>query len=503
MTIDMFIGENADGDQLQLEIFRRKYLQMLDPDEITYPMEWFIKLPTTQKWIYDHMFNPEKIPVSPYPPYAYRILKRLLSVLEAAMKDPEEDKAKNEMESIQEKRPVTYTAPVLGCNPPTVTILEAPNLLSSNGDTGNRTWDAALFLATFLFTNGRHLVQDKSVLELGAGLGFVSIFCGKHLGAKHVLVTDASEAVLCTAQQNAELNEIDNVVKTAVLEWGTPDSDQVFRSGSGAVSYDLVLGSDMLYEPSDFPALMSTLQDLFFNYPKAQMLISSAVRREETLETFIEACKENSFYVERVKIDPLPEKEQLGFFHSTFFEIQIYLITKRRQLMTNGREFLDLIIANSKKGSEGSVLQATALLPNMVGLYPNTHTISEITEPTHVRDILNHGYHWLRVSMSEHRNPLDIPLDQPCAIYHACCTITTPEFINFDLADGKGYWRIPFVFTEGPGLTAAMGLLMSAFDIKLSGRDWPLIGEGVGAGRGDLFVRALLFGEEFDAICRP
>ncbi|KAL8847678.1 MAG: hypothetical protein Q9221_007280 [Calogaya cf. arnoldii] len=385
----MSIGENSEGDQLQLEMFRRKYLQMLDPDEITYPMEWFIKLPTTQKWIYDHMFNPEKIPVLPYPPYAYRILKRLLSVLEAAMKDPEEDeisddlancfaemlaqKTNNETESIQEKRPVTYTAPVLGCNPPTVTILEAPNLLSSNGDTGNRTWDAALFLATFLLTKGRHFVQDKSVLELGAGLGFVSILCGKHLGAKHVLVTDASEAVLCTAQQNAELNEIDNIVKTSVLEWGTPDSEQVFRSGSGAVSYDLILGADILYEPSDFPALISTLQDFFFNYPKAQMLISSAVRREETLETFLDACsesllqchcfwgvfssismtEENSFHVERVTIDPLPEQEQLGFFHSTFFEIHIYLITKRRQLMTNGREFLDLIIANSKKGSEG------------------------------------------------------------------------------------------------------------------------------------------------------
>ena len=63
--------------------------------------------------------------------------------------------------------------------------------------------------------------------------------------------------------------------------------------------------------------------------------------------------EENSFHVERVTIDPLPEQEQLGFFHSTFFEIHIYLITKRRQLMTNGREFLDLIIANSKKGSEG------------------------------------------------------------------------------------------------------------------------------------------------------
>ncbi len=161
-------------------------------------------------------------------------------------------RSSDSMESIQEKRPVTYTAPVLYSNPPTVTILEAPNLLSSNGDTGNRTWDAALFLATFLFADGRHFVENKSVLELGAGLGFVSVLCGKHLGAKHVVVTDASEAVLNTAQQNAKLNEVDGIFKTAVLEWGTPNIDQVLRSVDETVSYDLVLGSDMVgYQSTD------------------------------------------------------------------------------------------------------------------------------------------------------------------------------------------------------------------------------------------------------------
>ncbi|KAL8750154.1 MAG: hypothetical protein Q9199_007250 [Rusavskia elegans] len=376
----MSIGENLEGNQLQLEMFRRKYLQMLDPDEINYPMEWFIKLPTTQKWIFDHMFNPEKMKVLPYPPYAFRILKKLLSVLEAAMDDPEEDeisddlancfagmlvkKAKDEMESIQEKRPVTYTAPVMSSDPPTVTILEAPNLLSSNGDTGNRTWDAALFLATFLSTDGRHFVQDKSILELGAGLGFVSVFCGKHLGARHVLVTDASEGVLCTAQQNAELNGIDDIVNTSVLQWGTQDVDRVYQNGSDAVSYDLILGSDMLYEPRDFPALMSTLQDLFAHYPKLQMLISSAVRREETLESFLDSCNENFFHVERVLIDPRPEEEQLGFFHSTFFEIHIYLIAKKCRLMTNGREFLDLMLGDDKNtGGPKTCVSATTGQP--------------------------------------------------------------------------------------------------------------------------------------------
>ncbi|KAL8777406.1 MAG: hypothetical protein Q9213_007878 [Squamulea squamosa] len=277
---------------------------MIDPEEINYPLERLIKMPRVQRWIYDHMFNQENVSI--YAPYAFRVLKKLLFILEAAIEDPEEDEILDDLancfasmltkttedglESIQKKRPVTYTAPVADANAPTVTILEAPNLLSSNGDTGNRTWDAALVLATFLFGDGRHFVQNKSILELGAGLGFVSVLCGKHLEARRVLITDASEPVLCTAQQNIEMNGVGEIVRTAVLEWGTPDLNRALRSEDEAISYDLVLGSDMLYEPRDFPALMSTLQDLFSRYSKIQVLISSAIRREATLESFLIAC---------------------------------------------------------------------------------------------------------------------------------------------------------------------------------------------------------------------
>ncbi len=182
-------------------------------------------------------------------------------------------KAKDGLELIQEKRPVTYTAPVLSGDPPTVTILEAPNLLTSNGDTGNRTWDAALFLATFLSTDGRHFVQDKSILELGAGLGFVSVLCGKHLGARHVLVTDASEGVLYTAQQNARLNGIDDIVNTSVLEWGTQDVDRVYHNGDEAVSYDLLLGSDMVCHNNSRDGGLYLSVDTFSLFSKRQCLL--------------------------------------------------------------------------------------------------------------------------------------------------------------------------------------------------------------------------------------
>lgn len=151
---------------------------------------------------------------------------------------------------MQEKCPVTYTAPVGEVDAPTVTILEAPFLLSCGGDSGNRTWAAALHLATYLFTDGRHYVENKSVLELGAGLGFLSILCGKHLGAKHVLITDGSEAVMDLAQGNVVLNGVEGVVETSVLKWGTSCIDDVLQDESGLTSYDLILGADIVSDLS-------------------------------------------------------------------------------------------------------------------------------------------------------------------------------------------------------------------------------------------------------------
>lgn len=66
-------------------------MQMLDPDEIDYPMPWFLKLPTTQAWIYDNLFDKNTVSILSYSPYAFRILKRLITALEAAVDDPEED----------------------------------------------------------------------------------------------------------------------------------------------------------------------------------------------------------------------------------------------------------------------------------------------------------------------------------------------------------------------------------------------------------------------------
>ena len=149
----------------------------------------------------------------------------------------------------QQKSYVTYTAPSPALNAPQVTLLEARSLLASSGTTGLRTWEAALHLGTYLFSSeGKDLVIGKNIIELGAGTGFLSILCAKHLGAKHVLATDGDGGVIDDLTTNIFLNGLDRsgFIDTAVLKWGYALVDDIFEDSEGSLKYDLVLGADVV-----------------------------------------------------------------------------------------------------------------------------------------------------------------------------------------------------------------------------------------------------------------
>ena len=158
---------------------------------------------------------------------------------------------KPEAIAVQDKCLVTYTLPTIDYNPPTVTILESPAMIRDGTDTGRRVWGAARSLATFLANDrGRKYVEGMNVLELGAGLGFLSIVCAKHLGANHALITDMSEVVLMDARKNVALNSVGNAVDIALLQWGYTTLDDIFDKGYEPTEYDIALGSDIVsYDP--------------------------------------------------------------------------------------------------------------------------------------------------------------------------------------------------------------------------------------------------------------
>lgn len=151
--------------------------------------------------------------------------------------------------SVQQKKYVTYTAPVDGPNAPSITLLESQAVLASSGTTGLRTWEAALCLGAFLCsTKGMRFVDGKRLIELGAGTGFVSLLCAKHLGAECVLATDGSTEVVDALASNVYVNHLDksNKITARILKWGHDTVKDTLNEDSTSGSYELILGADVV-----------------------------------------------------------------------------------------------------------------------------------------------------------------------------------------------------------------------------------------------------------------
>jgi predicted nicotinamide N-methyase len=156
----------------------------------------------------------------------------------------------SELDAVQKPSYVRYTAPNVvdsthGC---TVVTLESRSLIFSSGTTGFRTWEAALHLGTFLCTpEGESIVRGKHVIELGAGTGFLSMFCAKHLGADSVLVTDHNPGLISTIDDCIAYNHVsDNKIKSAIWDWGDAlRTEQELRSKQ-PIHFDVALGADLV-----------------------------------------------------------------------------------------------------------------------------------------------------------------------------------------------------------------------------------------------------------------
>lgn len=91
------------------------------------------------------------------------------------------------------------------------------NIVTSDLDslqTGGSIWHASCALSQYICSN-QHLIQGKTVLEIGAGCGLVGL-CAAALGATEVTFTDI-EAQLEVIQRNIDINELKGIVRNLIL----------------------------------------------------------------------------------------------------------------------------------------------------------------------------------------------------------------------------------------------------------------------------------------------
>jgi predicted nicotinamide N-methyase len=239
----------------------------------------------------------------------------------------------SEATSAQQKSYVTYSLsslPLQGQVTPTITLLEARNIVAASGTTGLRTWEAALHLGNFLCETRDMVVRGKSILELGAGTGYVSVLCAKQLAAAHVIATDGSDNVVSSLSTNFYLNGLQDsvLIEGKELKWGQALIGGEHPDWNGGRNIDLVLGADLTYDGSGIPALVSTFGDLFDFNSKVKIIYAATVRNPKTFEKFLKTCRANKYMVEEIKFGIAKAEVQEGPFYSDQVPIQLCLITR-------------------------------------------------------------------------------------------------------------------------------------------------------------------------------
>lgn len=126
-------------------------------------------------------------------------------------------------------------------------------LLAINPDTAfpfwAKIWPSSLALTSFL-KKEPHWIASKHVLEVGAGIGLPSFSMAKD--ALSLVISDYSTEAVALMGKNIQYLGLKNA-RAMFLDWNDFPSD---------LSADTVLFSDINYEPEQFKALFSVIQQL-------------------------------------------------------------------------------------------------------------------------------------------------------------------------------------------------------------------------------------------------
>ncbi|KAF3760470.1 hypothetical protein M406DRAFT_267193 [Cryphonectria parasitica EP155] len=348
------MAKHTSNAQCTVDRFCYQYLQM-EPS-LDYPDGSLLKVAQIQEEIFDRLFVDQSAPSPKIARFQLCTLKELVRRIQESISDEETDEVADrlmnrigelmsmprtsELDEAQQRCIVSYRLSLLQ-TPVMIDILENRSLIAASGTTGLRTWEAALHLGQYLCVNS-HLIQGNRVLELGAGTGYLSIVCAKHLGAAHVTASDGSEKVIDNLTDNLTLNDIhwsynvsaESAVTPRLLEWGHALVGTEEAVWNGGREIDVIIGSDITYDQRAHTPLIATLRDLLDLFPSAVIIIAIKQRNVATLTAFQESCSRNQLNVETLNFtlkevhDVSQRQEVLTPFYSSSAPICIFHISR-------------------------------------------------------------------------------------------------------------------------------------------------------------------------------
>ncbi|NXB38205.1 EF2KT methyltransferase, partial [Eulacestoma nigropectus] len=196
-----------------------------------------------------------------------------------------------------------YLLPTGDC----VSLSESTALISG-GTTGLVTWEAALHLAQWALENSG-VFRDRTILELGSGIGFTGIAICKTCQPRTFIFSDCHPRVLRQLGENIRLNgftpepdetwsiqtesqgqevEGENCqnpkVIVAELDWGSATDEQLL-----GLRADVVIAADVVYDPEIILALIGMLQKLSTSRADTkapEVFIAFTIRNPATFQLF-------------------------------------------------------------------------------------------------------------------------------------------------------------------------------------------------------------------------
>lgn len=148
-----------------------------------------------------------------------------------------------------------------------------------------QVWPAAIGLSKFLVENPEQ-IRNLHILELAGGLGLPSLVAAHF--AKSVCCSDYIEDAVTIARESAKLNKLD--ITTHVIDWNDIPNH---------IAKDVVLLSDINYEPAIFDQLFLLLKNLLSQ--NAKIILSTPQRL--MAKPFIERLL--PFVVEQTEVEVL------------------------------------------------------------------------------------------------------------------------------------------------------------------------------------------------------
>ncbi|KAH9486393.1 Protein-lysine N-methyltransferase EEF2KMT [Psilocybe cubensis] len=230
----------------------------------------------------------------------------------------------------------------------TTTLLESRTTIE-NGTTGLRTWMASFVLSHYVIKHPE-VITSRRVLELGSGIGFLGIVVAslqKFWESKDqssplssLFLTDVNNEVLLRCRDNinlsCNLSSRHHNIHFLNLDW-SESTDSIQCSAlktliQHKIDPDVILGADVVFDPSLIPFLVGTLKIALFQTESRSpryAIIALTVRNESTVNIFIAHVRESHLVIEEMNtgIDETTFSETFET-HSSFESVKMFRIMK-------------------------------------------------------------------------------------------------------------------------------------------------------------------------------